>query len=109
VLEIPLAIIIMRRARRPESVARILFVTLLANVLTHPALWYVPYLAFPWLFLPRFYPFYVAGGELAVVLVEAVVYLLLLVRGRPLLALAMSALANAASIAGGLLLWRILG
>jgi hypothetical protein len=48
-------------------------------------------------------------GEGLVLLVETAVYWLVLVRHRPWLALAMSALANAASYGVGLIVWKLIG
>jgi len=59
--------------------------------------------------LPANYGLYLVVGEGAALLVEAAVYWLLLARHRPWLAVAMSALANAASYAVGLLVWQLVG
>ncbi len=109
VVELPVVLLVARRVRLVAREGRVLAVAALANLLTHPALWYVPFLWFPAALAPANYGLYLVVGEGAALLVEAAVYWLLLARHRPWLAVAMSALANAASYAAGLLVWRLVG
>ena len=108
-VELPVVLLVARRARLMIGDAKVLGAAALANLLTHPALWYVPYSFFPAVLLPANYGLYLVVGEGLVLLVETAVYWLILVRHRPWLALAMSALANAASYGAGLLVWRLVG
>lgn len=108
-VELPLVLYLARRARLLRTDARILAAAGAANLLTHPALWYVPWSFFPAALEPASYPLYVVVGETAVLLVETLVYWRVLAPGRPWLALAMSALANASSYGVGMVVWAILG
>jgi hypothetical protein len=108
-VELPVVLLIARRARLLFGDAKVLGAAALANLLTHPALWYVPYLFFPEALRPANYGLYLVVGEGLVLLVETAVYWLVLVRHRPRLALAMSALANAASYGVGLIVWKLIG
>jgi hypothetical protein len=105
-VELPVVLLIARRARLLFGDAKVLGA---AALLTHPALWYVPYLFFPEALRPANYGLYLVVGEGLVLLVETAVYWLVLVRHRPRLALAMSALANAASYGVGLIVWKLIG
>jgi len=107
-VELPIVLLVVRRAQLMVSDVRVLGAALLANLLTHPMLWYVPYFAFRRALAPGNYGLYLVVGEGLTLLIETVVYWALLVRHRPWLALAMSALANAASYGAGLLLWPVL-
>ncbi|MBI5489247.1 MAG: hypothetical protein HY905_18065 [Deltaproteobacteria bacterium] len=107
-VELPIVLYVARRARLLHSDARVLVAALVANAATHPALWYVPWTLFPSVLEKPNYPLYLVVGETAVLLVETVVYWRLLVPHRPWLALAMSALANAASYAAGLAVWALI-
>ncbi|MDI7269345.1 MAG: hypothetical protein QME96_15255 [Myxococcota bacterium] len=107
-VELPLVLLLARRARLGASLRRIAAAALAANLLTHPALWYVPYLLVPAAWSPQHWGTYVVGGEAAVLAVEALVYWLLLARRRPWLALALGTLANAASYGVGLLVMPLL-
>jgi hypothetical protein len=108
-VELPVVLLVARRVRLLVSDARVLGVAALANLLTHPALWYVPWFLVPQALAPANYGLYLVVGEALVLLVETLVYWALLVPSRPWLALAMSALANAASYGAGLLVWSLVG
>jgi hypothetical protein len=107
-VELPVVLLVVRRARLMVPDLHVLGAALLANLLTHPVLWYLPYFAFRDALAPGNYGLYLVVGEGLTLLLEFVVYWALLVRHRPWLAMAMSALANAASYGAGLLLWQLL-
>jgi hypothetical protein len=108
-VELPIVLWLARRARPELPLRRVAAAALAANLLTHPALWYLPYLLVPSALSPQHWGTYVVVGEAGVLVVETLVYWLVLARGRPWLALALSALANAASYGVGLLVTPLLG
>ena len=108
-VEAAVVFIVARRERLLHSAWRIAGAVVVANALTHPALWYVPYFAFPGVLTPGNHALYVGVGEAAAFVVEAAAYWALLARGRPWLAVALSALANAASYGAGLIVGRLTG
>jgi hypothetical protein len=107
-VEIPVVLLIARHLRLLVPPARVIGAAVLANALTHPALWYVPHCWVPAAFRPENYGLYLVIGEGAVLVVETLVYWLVLARHRPWLAIAASALANAASYAAGVALWAVI-
>ena len=97
-VELPIVLVVLRRETSP---GRILAAGLAANLMTHPVVWFL---------LPRLfssYLVYLLVAELGAFLAEALVYRAAL---RPLsrrMAVSASALANAASLGLGLLLYRL--
>mgnify|MGYP000268296162 CR=1 FL=1 len=107
-VELPIVFLLVRQAGPDLPFRRVVGAALAANVLTHPALWYVPYFLIPRALSPRHWGTYVLVGEGAVVAVETLVYWRMMARGRPWLALALAALANAASYGVGLFVLPLL-
>jgi len=107
-VELPVALLVARRVRLLASDLRILGAALLGIALTHPALWYVPWFAFPAALAPANYGLYLAVGEATTVVVKTLVFWALLAPHRPWLALAFGTLGTAASYAVGLLAQAVL-
>jgi hypothetical protein len=98
-IEIPVLLIFVRISGKDRlSWGKIVGTGFIATALTLPYLWFVlpPYLDM------GYYPL---SGEIIVIALEAVVYMFVL-KMRPLPAAAVSLLANAASFAAGLALFR---
>jgi hypothetical protein len=96
VVETPIVVAVLRR-REPDLV-RLALIAIIANLATHPAVWFV----FTQLFLVGT-PQYVLAAEAWAVAVEAAVYLVVIRGVGTRRAVTASVLANAASIVAGLL------
>lgn len=96
VVETPIVVAVLRRGE-PDLV-RLALIAIIANLATHPAVWFV----FTQLFLVGT-PQYVLAAEAWAVAVEAAVYLVVIRGVGTRRAVTASVLANAASIVAGLL------
>jgi hypothetical protein len=95
IVETPIVVAVLRR-REPDLV-RLALIAVIANLATHPAVWFV----FTQLFLVGT-PEYVLAAEAWAVVVEAAVYLVVIRGVGPRRAVTASGLANGASIVVGL-------
>jgi hypothetical protein len=96
VVETPIVVAVLRRAE-PELL-RLALIAVIANLATHPAVWFV----FTQLFLVGTAP-YVFTAEAWAVAAEAAVYLVVIRGVEPRRAVTASVLANTASIVAGLI------
>jgi hypothetical protein len=96
VVETPIVVAVLRR-REPDLV-RLALIAVIANLVTHPAVWFV----FTQLFLVGT-PQYVLAAEAWAVVIEAAVYLVVIRGVGTRRAVTASVLANAASIVAGLM------
>ncbi len=108
-VEVAVVLIVAWRERLLAPRRRIVFAAVVANAVTHPAQWYLPYFVFPDALLPENHSLYVAVAVAAAVAVETGAYWLLFARHRLRLAAAFSLSANAASYAAGLLVTAAFG
>jgi hypothetical protein len=96
VVETPIVVAVLRR-REPDLV-RLALIAIIANLATHPAVWFV----FTQLFLVGT-PEYVLAAEVWAVVIEAAVYLVVIRGVGARRAVTASVLANGASIVAGLM------
>jgi hypothetical protein len=106
VIEVFSAVLILRLKKVEVPLGRAVGVVFLANAVTLPSIWYVPYVFFPSVLGHEHLLVYTLTAESLVFLAEAAVYYFLLTGRRLWLALALSAFSNAASLTMGYFVGR---
>lgn len=105
-VEIMMVTVILRLQRQTIGFTRIAGVVLLANAVTLPSIWYIPYIFFPSVLSYEHAWSYTIAAEALVFIIEAFIYYFLLAGRRFWPAVALSALANSVSLGTGFFVGR---